>query len=169
MILRHRRSPASPPRRPKCSRRTPRRGFKTVAPSATLSHAGSAASRSRRVFKTKGFSRLARRRGIPDDELCKAIHEVMLGQGDDLGGGIWKKRLGQNRHRSIILAKGGMRWIYEFVFSKQDQANITSAELAGFRKLAVIYESLDEAMVSALLNDGHWMEICDEAKGEVRE
>lgn len=35
-----------------------------------------------------------------------AAAAVMKGQGDDLGGGVLKKRLNENRHRSIILAQG---------------------------------------------------------------
>jgi len=42
----------------------------------------------------------------------------MIGQADDLGGGVYKKRLGKNLYRSIILAKGGQHWVYEFFFAK---------------------------------------------------
>jgi hypothetical protein len=48
----------------------------------------------------------------------------MAGQGIDLGGGVFKKRLNQNRHRSIILAKGGRFWICQFLFAKKDRSNI---------------------------------------------
>ena len=48
----------------------------------------------------------------------------MLGQCDDLGGGVFKKRLNKNMHRSIILAKGRRYWIYEYLFAKKDRANI---------------------------------------------
>lgn len=93
----------------------------------------------------------------------------MRGQGESLGGGVWKKRLGQNRQRSIILAEGGVRWVYEFLFAKQDRENINDAELAAFRKLAAIYASLDAVTVAALLTNRHWTEICDGAQNEVRE
>ena len=53
----------------------------------------------------------------------------MRGQADDLGGGVFKKRLNDNMHRSIILAKGGRRWVYEFLFAKKDRANIANDEL----------------------------------------
>ena len=59
-----------------------------------------------RVFKTRWFSKAARKALIKDDELCAAIAEVIRGQADDLGGGVFKKRLDRNRHRSIILARG---------------------------------------------------------------
>ena len=57
-----------------------------------------------RAFKTAWFSTAARKAHIADDELCEAIREAMKGQADDLGGGVFKKRLSKNRHRSIILA-----------------------------------------------------------------
>ncbi len=46
-----------------------------------------------RAFKTAWFAKAARKALIDDEELCKAIVEVMKGQADDLGGGVFKKRL----------------------------------------------------------------------------
>ena len=60
----------------------------------------------------------------------------MLGQADDLGGGVFKKRLNDNMHRSIILAKGGRHWLFEYLFAKKGRDNIEDDELAGFRVLA---------------------------------
>jgi hypothetical protein len=47
----------------------------------------------RNVYKTKWFAKAARKADIADAELCAAISEVEQGQADDLGGGVWKKRL----------------------------------------------------------------------------
>jgi hypothetical protein len=60
-----------------------------------------------RAFKTAWFAKAARKALINDEELCEAIAEVRLGQADDLGGGVFKKRLDKNRSRSIVLAKDG--------------------------------------------------------------
>lgn len=60
----------------------------------------------------------------------------MRGQADDLGGGIFKKRLYDNQHRSIVLAKGGKLWVFAFLCAKKDRPNIDPDELAAFRKLA---------------------------------
>jgi hypothetical protein len=49
---------------------------------------------SARVFKTAWFAKAVRKALISDDELCLAMRQVMLGQADDLGGGVYKKRLG---------------------------------------------------------------------------
>lgn len=59
-----------------------------------------------RVFKTKWFAREARSHAITDEELCRVILETEQGKADALGGGVFKKRLHQNRERAIILAKG---------------------------------------------------------------
>jgi hypothetical protein len=113
-----------------------------------------------RVFKTAWFSRAARKAHIADDELCSAMRQVMLGQADDLGGGVYKKRLGKNLYRSIVLAKGGRYWVYEFLFAKQDRANIGADDLARLRKLAKGYEMVTEARVGELIQNGQWSEIC---------
>lgn len=51
------------------------------------------AEKSGRTFKTAWFAKAARKAHIPDEELCSAIRQVMLGLADDLGGGVFKKRL----------------------------------------------------------------------------
>ena len=86
----------------------------------------------------------------------------MQGQADDLGGGVFKKRLNDNMHRSIILAKGGRYWIYEYLFAKKDRANIQEDELKGFRLLAKSYAALTSQQVDKLIQDGHFLEICHE-------
>jgi hypothetical protein len=113
-----------------------------------------------RAFKTAWFSKAARKARLTDDELCEAIQEAMKGQADDLGGGVFKKRLNKNRHRSIILAKGGRYWIYEYLFAKKDRANIDDDELEDFRILAKIYASLTEIQMARLLKEKDLMEIC---------
>jgi hypothetical protein len=113
-----------------------------------------------RVFRTSWFSKEAKKAHIFDEELCAAIQQVMLGQADDLGGGVFKKRLNKNMHRSIIVAKAGQFWVYEYLFAKKDQANIAIDELAYFRKLARRYEALTEQQVDELIEKNRWTEIC---------
>jgi hypothetical protein len=113
-----------------------------------------------RAFKAAWFSKAAQKARIADDELCKAIQEVMRDQADDLGGGVFKKRLNKNRHRSIILAKGGRYWIYEYLFAKKDRANIDDDELEDFRILAKSYATLTEKQIAQLLKEEDLMEIC---------
>jgi hypothetical protein len=113
-----------------------------------------------RVFRTAWFSRAARKARIADVELCSAIRQVMAGQADDLGAGVYKKRLGKNLYRSIIVAKGGRYWVYEYLFAKKDRANIEDEELVKFRILAKVYGTLTEQQVDELTGKNWWMEIC---------
>lgn len=115
-----------------------------------------------RLFKTKRFALEASRAWITDEELQEAFHQMLQGQADDLGGGVWKKRLKANRHRSIVLAKGGHYWIYQVLFAKQDQSNITPTELKDLRKLAKVYAQLTEEQISDLLAMKEFVEICHE-------
>lgn len=118
------------------------------------------AEQTMRAFKTAWFAKAARKARIKDDELCEAIREVMKGQADDLGGGVFKKRLNMNMHRSVILAKGGRYWIYEYLFAKKDRPNIEDNELEDFRTLAKGYAALNEAQITQLLANKDLTEIC---------
>ena len=114
-----------------------------------------------RFFKTAWFARASKKAHVSDDELCAAIRQVMLGQADDLGGGVFKKRLSKNMYRSIILAKGGHYWVYEYLFAKKDRDNIDPVELNDFRKLAKAYATLTEQQINQLTQDKDWIEICN--------
>jgi hypothetical protein len=114
-----------------------------------------------RVFKTSWFSKAARKADIGDDELCEAIREVMLGQADDLGGGVFKKRLHRNMHRSIILAKGGDFWVYAYLFAKKDLANISRQDLLAFRLQAKEYAIRSVMDMEIAVRSGELTEICD--------
>jgi len=92
-----------------------------------------------RVFKTAWFAKASKKARITDDELCSAIRQVALGQADDLGGGVFKNRLGKNLYRSLILARGRQCWVYAYLFAKKDRANIDEDELVSFRALAGLY------------------------------
>lgn len=120
-----------------------------------------AAEKTMRTLKTAWFTKAARKAHITDEELCSAILQVARGQADDLGGGVYKKRLRKKQYRSIILAKTGMFWVYEYLFAKQDRANIDDDELVEFRKLAKAYSGLTAHQVNRLLQDQDWMEICN--------
>jgi hypothetical protein len=115
-----------------------------------------------RVFKTAWFGRAARKAHLADLELCEAMRQVMLGQADDLGGGVYKKRLGKNLYRSILVAKGGRYWVYAYLFAKKDRANIGRGELAQFRELAGLYAQKTDEDIARELGLNELMEICHE-------
>jgi hypothetical protein len=92
----------------------------------------------------------------------------MKGQADDLGGGVFKKRLNKNLHRSIILAKGGNRWIYTYLFAKKDRDNIDDDELKEFRKLAEGYAAATNEVIEKALANKDLVEICNEHKKKLQ-
>lgn len=113
-----------------------------------------------RAFKTAWFAKEARKAKIADEVLCRAIKQVMIGQADDLGGGVYKKRLNDNMHRSIIVAKAGRHWIYTYLYAKKDRENIAPDELVAFKKLAKDYSAASEAIIAAQLKENDLVEIC---------
>ena len=121
-----------------------------------MAHAEEAA----RTFKTAWFAKAARKALIDDDELCEAIAEVRKGQADDLGGGVFKKRLDKNRSRSIIVAKGRRYWVYAYLFAKKDRANIDEDELKAFRKVADLYARKTDVEIEKELKAKELLEIC---------
>jgi hypothetical protein len=113
-----------------------------------------------RVFKTAWFAKVSTKARITDSELCAAIRQVMLGQCDDLGGGVYKKRLSKNLYRSIVVAKGGKYWVYTFLFAKKDRSNITQEELRGFRDYANLFARKTDADIAREMQLKELMEIC---------
>ena len=117
-----------------------------------------------RLFKTRQFAGAASKSWIYDSELREAFGQLLRGQADNLGGGVWKKRLNQNRHRSIVLAKGRQYWVYQLLFAKQDQSNISQKDLAWFRAMAKVYEGLNETQIQQLLDLREFVEIHHDQK-----
>jgi len=115
-----------------------------------------------RVFKTAWFAKAAQKARIPDAELLDAIAQAMQGQVVDLGGGVYKKRLNRNAHRAIILARHGERWVFQHLFAKRDQDNISASDLLGLRQLAKFYATFDDERIQQLLDDREWVELDDE-------
>ena len=115
-----------------------------------------------RTFKTSWFAKAAHKALLTDGQLCEAIAEVRKGQADDLGGGVFKKRLDKNRRRSIILAKGGRYWVYAYLFAKKDRTNIEDDELKAFRKLADLYAAKTDTEIGKELEANELLEICND-------
>lgn len=120
-----------------------------------------------RTFKTAWFSKAARKALIADKELCDAIEQVRKGQCDDLGGGVFKKRLDKNRHRSIVVAKGQRYWVYAYLFAKKDRDNINDSELTAFRDLADFYQGKNDDEIKTALEAKELTEICHAREAEV--
>jgi hypothetical protein len=89
-----------------------------------------------RVFKEMVYQE-AKSHAINDNELCEAA--ATLRERQTIGGGVYKKRLNQNRDRAIIFWRALV--LYRSL-RQQNIANINSSELSGFRELAKHYASL---------------------------
>jgi len=92
----------------------------------------------------------------------------MLGQCDDLGGGVYKKRLSKNLARSIILARGGRYWVYAYLFLKKDKANIDKQDLDDLRDLAEAYSKKTDGEIGIELKNRKIVEICDGNQGQIQ-
>lgn len=124
-----------------------------------------------RIFKSKGFHKLARKEKIDDEDLIKAIKEVEGRLFDaDLGGQVYKKRLarkGQGKrggYRTIILFKKGDKAFFAYGFPKNEKANITDQEEEGFKELAKILLKLSDEQLLELINDEQYYEIVEEVE-----
>jgi hypothetical protein len=142
---------------------------KNKMPASTVVAKGPAAKKVRpmaRVFKSKGFARDARKVGIKNEALCKAAKELEEGKGEDLGGNVWKKRLNENRSRSIVATKPGSFWLFAYLFSKNDRENIDQDELEAFKKVSKDLGSKGIAGLQKLVNDGSAVEICNDDEND---
>ncbi|MBF0146916.1 MAG: type II toxin-antitoxin system RelE/ParE family toxin [Magnetococcales bacterium] len=124
-----------------------------------------------RVFKTRHFSRWAKKVGIPDQALCGAVSEMMRGLVDaDLGGGVVKKRValpGKGKSggaRTLVATNKGSRWFFVFGFAKNVRANISGQELDALRKLADDLLRLSVSDLDAVVAKATLEEICHDRK-----
>ena len=102
------------------------------------------------VYKTKEFSRFARKAELGNAELLEAAKAVASGEWDaDLGGGVFKQRIAREGggksggFRTIIVFKVGGHSFFVYGFAKNERANITPKELKALKKLAATYLTLD--------------------------
>ena len=114
-----------------------------------------------RVFKSKHFSRYARKEGIGDAALADAIREIEEGLVDAvLGGGLvkkWVAREGSGKssgYRTIIAFYSGQRSLFLYGFAKSGRDNIGADELHELQKLSQLFLGLkDFEITSALVID----------------
>lgn len=124
------------------------------------------------IFRTKPFTRLARREGLTDDHICMAVQEMNSGLIDaNLGSGLFKKRIavpGKGKSggwRTLIGFKTSEKAFFLYVFPKKSQDNIQRHELIALKKLAKFYLSMKTWEIEAALERGelHKMD-CDEKR-----
>jgi hypothetical protein len=109
------------------------------------------------VYKTKEFSRFARKADLGNGALLEAARAVASGRWDaDLGGGVFKQRIAREGggksggFRTIILFKVGGHSFFVHGFAKNAKANVTPNELKALKALASTFLGLDaEALAKA--------------------
>lgn len=114
-----------------------------------------------RIFKTKWFTKFAKKQGISDATLLQVIQDIEDGKIDaDLGDGVIKQRIarsGQGKssgYRSIILYQKGDKAFFVYGFAKNEQANITEHEERTFKDLAIkFFTYSDEELAQAVVDE----------------
>ncbi len=119
-----------------------------------------------RVFKYKTFVKWAKKQGMNDDDLKKAIAEIQIGLIDaNLGGDVYKKRIGihgrgkRGSHRTIILMKIGDKAIFAHGFAKGERDNIAKNELEDFKVMAEGFLGLNDEQLAILIDKQSLVEV----------
>ncbi len=122
-----------------------------------------------KIFKYRTFEKWAKKQGVSDDDLKKAILEIENGLIDaNLGGNVYKKRLGKSgqgkrdAYRTILLMKLGDKIIFAHGFSKGEQGNITKNELEGFKVMADAFLNLSTVQIDTLINNKNLIEVLND-------
>ena len=96
-----------------------------------------------KIFKTKQFSKIAKKMHVTDQSLYLTIMEMIEGKIDaHLGGFLYKKRVpleGRGKRggaRTIIAANLQDKWIFLYGYPKNKKDNLDDTELRIYRSLA---------------------------------
>ncbi len=126
-----------------------------------------------RVFKTKEFTRFARREQISDADLCEAVSRAGRGLVDaDLGGGLIKQRIarkGQGRSggfRTLLVYRAGDRSVFVYGFAKSARSNIETKELSLWRTVAAAFLAMDGPALGAAVAASEVTEVMCDDHGE---
>ncbi|WP_286250893.1 type II toxin-antitoxin system RelE/ParE family toxin [Marinobacter shengliensis] len=102
---------------------------------------------------------------MSDDDLRQAVMEMNEGLIDaDLGGGVFKKRIGSHSHgkrggsRELGATNLGDRWFFVFGFAKNERSDLSARELRALKALAADLlqysdQELQKAHISKVLKE----------------
>jgi hypothetical protein len=118
------------------------------------------------VYRTRTFSRWARKQRLSDAALCEAVHEMRHGLYEaDLGGGLLKKRIARPGHgksggfRTIVATNRGDCWFFVYGFAKNERADIDDEEAAALKKLGETLLKMPPASVAKAESAGELTEV----------
>jgi hypothetical protein len=119
-----------------------------------------------RIFKIREFAKEARRLGISDLALRKALAEIEAGKADALlGGEIVKQRLARSGMgksggaRTILAFRHARRCIFIDVYAKSETENVSAKELQTLKRAAKQMLGLQDEVIENLLTSGIWIEV----------
>jgi len=119
-----------------------------------------------RILKTKWFAKFAKKEGISDAKLRKAVKDAEAGKVDaDYGGGVIKQRVARPNegksggYRSIILYHRGDKAFFVYGFPKSERENIDEAEEQGFKELAKVTFAFSDDVLAKLVKTGVYEEV----------
>ncbi|MGY3452626.1 type II toxin-antitoxin system RelE/ParE family toxin [Bradyrhizobium sp. USDA 4353] len=127
-----------------------------------------------RIFKVRVFARLARREGIPDVLLVRAVDDAERGLVEaDLGGGVIKQRVARpgagksGGYRAILAYRSKTISVFLHVFAKSDLGNIEADELKTLKDIARAWLTAPAATIDKAVMEGKLLEMKrdDEEKG----
>ena len=120
-----------------------------------------------RVFRTTPFARWARKAGLPDASLCRAVNEMSEELIDaDSGGGIVKKRVslpGRGKSgaaRTLVASRKRGRWGFIFGLEKNERSNFDEDEVMAAQHLAKDLLTRTDAELDVLVSRLILMVIC---------
>ena len=128
------------------------------------------------VYRTKEFTRFARKAALDDKALFEAATAVASGQWDaDLGGGVFKQRIARagggksGGFRTIILFKVGAHSFFVHGFAKNEKANVSPKELKALKRLAATFLSLDAEALKKVSAAGEITEVTNDGEDAKQE
>jgi hypothetical protein len=123
------------------------------------------------VFKTKVFSKFAKREKISDSMLCEAVERSEKGIVDaDLGGNIIKQRVSRKGHgrstgyRVLIAVRLKKRYVFMNGFAKNEKDNIEDDELDALKVYGSAWLNADDERIKTSLKECKLEEIKYEKK-----
>jgi len=122
------------------------------------------------IYKNRWFKKWAKKAGLKDKSLCKAVKEMRQGNFDaDLGGGLFKKRVAREGggksggFRTLVATNKADRWFFVFGFEKSERENIDQHEEKWLKKLAGDLLTRNTEQIANMQASGELTEVhCDD-------
>lgn len=129
--------------------------------------------RQKGVYKTKVFSRFARKAGLDSEALIETARAVISGRWDaDLGGGVFKQRVARpgrgksGGFRTLLAFRTGGSCFFVYGFAKNDMANLTKKELEVAQATAAILLNYGADDLAQIVARGELVELELEVNGD---